>query len=322
MPLTEILIGFAILFGVMFAVVRIYILISDAKDKKNKLREEERKIKEIKEDIIETKTVKYIDFSGKEKDVSFNVIENNGGILKLSKIDKSLDVIQTDASMSGRSNNDISVSIGHLGYVGEYKCCVNNNNFCIFSNKGKEYDYYIDVNDISKIDIHIFMGSRINAYNGDNYFTDFDVSDMEKISFTIYTKSGASFDNLEHDISCGFEVKKAIEIIKKVNNNIIFTYQYTVYMTSPIYHAIKYEFGDKLNIKSYEIESSAVETFLTDDINYEINIDYSSIIELDMTNFESNWLSVNVCTKENSKYELIFSDNEEATKFYNELKKH
>ena len=99
-------------------------------------------------------------------------------------------------------------------------------------------------------------------------------------------------------------------LIKKANENIMFEYTFNMNIKNK---DIKYAFDDtKLKIGNSEYFNSD---------KYEIVINYSDIISDDIVSKDSV-LNIIIEVKNNYKYILVFSDDSEATKFYNELKAH
>ena len=145
---------------------------------------------------------------------------------------------------------------------------------------------------------------------------------MERLNFVIYTINKTSFDKLDYAISELENVNNFIELIKKINKNITITRKHKVFIKQSKYPTLQYNLVDRLNIKFYGLHYNTIETFVSDSTYYEINIDYSDITELDIVNYDSDRLCININTKNNGKFELVFSDSVEANEFYKKLQNH
>ena len=264
-------------------------------------------VKETPKREIDPSKIKTITFDGlhQEEQLSFEVLENNGGILKLDDDDFSLVDVYHGASFSKLDSNAfLSAEYG----IGEYESCVNRNHLCIIGREGIGGNFYIDVNNISKIDVNVYIGNGVEKINDET---------SEKYNLVIYTKDGSKFDKLDYEISFGKDVEKFINVIKRLNNSVTVKYEYTICMISLEYHSMKYDLTNSLKIAEYAICYNGEKKFLSDSIDFEKNINYLDISNTDVSNN-----NVIIHTKQNSRYNIIFENNEEAINFNNEIKKH
>ena len=130
--------------------------------------------KEDNEKVIETKTINYME-GNTEKELSVNVIEKNDDILKISNKYGELSAIYNSSDVFYHTPN--AVILGTAGMiVGEYDSCINKNHLCILGREGMYSDYYIDINNITKVDVSVYVGSRVNALKDEGYYDNYDTS--------------------------------------------------------------------------------------------------------------------------------------------------
>ena len=258
-----------------------------------------------KEKIIETKTIRYMD-GDTEKTITFDIIKNNGGILTLPERCWSL----ADVYSASFSRTPNTKALGAGGILGTYDSCINKNNLCFFGREGMYNDFYIDVNDLAKIEVEMSAGEPSLCNDDDDF-------EFNYISMIFYTKSGTTTEKIYYEICFQKEdAIKYLDLIKKENKDIVINYKHKFYMTKNNSDATEYNFGPELNIKNYSTYNEKIVN-----VYHEINIKYSDIVSADISN-DYEWLSVIINDKNHTQYILFFEDDELATKFYNELKNH
>ena len=290
----------------------------EEKEIKNTIKED----KIEKEKIIETKTISYIDSNGSEREISLDIVENNGGIKKISEDSWGLfqDIYNDTGSICYMAENKKELTVACLdsNHVGSFFVAVNKNHFCILEDEYGKDEYYININDIAKIIITLVRGYDINSKSLENYDKEgeipIDYSNQPRINLCVQTTSGSTFDKLDFPTIEKDDVKNLLNVIKKVNNNILFEYNYTIFMTDPKYNMFEYSFDKNLRINEY--------TYKHESICNEFVINYSDIIDSNIINYDTSGLCAVINVKPEKQYKLIFAKDEDAVDFYNELKKH
>ena len=282
-----------VIFGAMFLIFRFFANRKFKKDISNNTKNNDTKnLKVIREESV------VLNNNETEK-LILKILEDNGDIKKIDKdiatsdgtsiysLDGFTNVFWGDCDDGPVAGNNIILGNNHL-IIGKYE-----------DTMFDEDDYYIDLNNIKKI-------TRRNDYCETD---DEDGWGYHTATFVIYTKDDNSLELVYPD-EVVIPDKNSPMLIKKANENIMFEYTFNMNIKNK---DIKYAFDDtKLKIGNSEYFNSD---------KYEIVINYSDIISDDIVSKDSV-LNIIIEVKNNYKYILVFSDDSEATKFYNELKAH
>ena len=260
------------------------------KDKKNKV--EENKSLPEEESNLSRKTINIIN-NGLDDEVELKIYEDNGDILRIKK--EPLFTKKGDKFRYLNDTKDVFWGDSDDGPLEGNSLIINKNNLLIEKDVFGDQMYYIDINNIIKI-------TRENGHLdlGDDYLN------APTAKFVIYTKDHHSIELLYNK-----DVKKENGplIIKETNNSIIFEYTYNM---DDEYYGSSYTIKDKLLIGE--------PTSFKYNNRYDIVLEYSDIISVEIINSVNDRQAVKIAAKDNFNYIIEFLDKNMVTKFFNELK--